>query len=260
MLHDIRNYIKEYESVELRWIRSHTTSHSPHCSPLPPFFLWPFSPQIFETLLLTGMHAKQATHSFLTTKHILGSNMDTLRMTSSLIDDSMEQLKQASSSICSIFSNSPNISTSHAKDRSNLIVKDFPLQRSLLSNLTKNLNGFVKAHLPGRKRLSVAIGLARFVDDQSSYKSFAQPLIQAIIKLFNHLDYQSNIERTLLHFISFQNSFIRTCDKVLETHRLLSFGPRFSTISFSQLIPATVLLPLINDLNFDFSRNMSNLT
>ena len=28
MLHDIRNYIKEYESVELRWIRSHTTSHS----------------------------------------------------------------------------------------------------------------------------------------------------------------------------------------------------------------------------------------
>ena len=179
-------------------------------------------------------------------------------MTSSLIDDSMEQLKQASSSICSIFSNSHNISTSHAKDRSNLIVKDFPLQRSLLSNLTKNLNGFVKAHLPGRKRLSVAIGLARFVDDQSSYKSFAQPLIQAIIKLFNHLDYQSNIERTLLHFISFQNSFIRTCDKVLETHRLLSFGPRFSTISFSQLIPATVLLPLINDLNFDFSRNMSN--
>lgn len=203
------------------------------------------------------MHAKQATHSFLTSKHILGSNMNTLRMTSSLIDDSMEQLRQVSSSICSIFSNSLNISTSHAKDRSNLIIKDFPLQRSLLSNLTKNLNSFVKAHLPGRKRLSVAIGLARFVDDQSSYKSFAQPLIQAIIKLFNHLEYQSNIEMTLLHFISFQNSYIRTCDKVLETHRLLSFGPRFSSISFSHLIPATVFLPLINDLNFDFSRNMS---
>ena len=202
------------------------------------------------------MHANQVTDQMLQTKHISGYNRETLKLTMSLINDSVNQLRQASYSICSLSSHTHSFSNQSTVN--NLILRNFLPQKSMLVNLTSSLNNFIKAHLPGRKRLSVAIGISSFVKSQKPYTSFAQPLVEAIIELFHHLEYQSNVETTLLHFISFQNSFVKTCDKILEINKLISFGPRFSSISFSQLLTTNEFLFLQKDLINNLPMNLTS--
>ena len=171
----------------------------------------------------------------LRTKQISVYNKETLKLTLSLVKDAGEQLKHLSFSLCSLTPSNPSRLNQSVYD--NLILRDTPLRSETgMSNLKICLNNFITAHLPGRQHLSVAVGVAKFVKSQKPYKSFAQPLIEAIVNLFHHIEAQSNTEMILIHFISFQSAFVNTCNRIIEINKLFSYGPKFSKITFSQLL------------------------
>ena len=214
--------------------------------------------QVLESLVVAGMHAKVALEKMLASNQISRYNRETIKLTLSVIDDSCKDLKQAASSVCLLpSSHVHNLSIAHQLS-SNLVLKKNPVHKSMISKLSNDLNTFVSAHLPGRQRLSVAIGISKFIKSQKPYKSFAQPLVNAIVNLFQQLDSQSYTELNLLHFLSFQNAFARTANKILEMHRLFSFGPKFSKISFSQLISPSETLLLAKDLNLNLPANSTS--
>ena len=129
------------------------------------------------------------------------------------------------------------------------VSSEMPSHRQWLSNVSHELTSFIKSGLPGRQRLSVAIGIAKMVKKGHHYKSFTQPLIEAITALFNHLEFQSRTELSLLHLSAFQNVYVGMCNKAIEITKLTSFGPQFSSLSFSQLLTAKDLKLLENQLN-----------
>ena len=196
--------------------------------------------------------------SLLQNNQISRFNRETIKLTFSTIEDSCKDLKQAASSVCLLDVSHVHTQSSKQQLSSNLVSKSHSFHRSMIYNLSNSLSNYVSAHLPGRKRLSVAIGISSFVKSQKPYKSFAQPLVNAIVNLFQQLDLQSFTELNLLHFLSFQNAFVKTANRILETHRLFSFGPRFSKVSFSHLIPGKEMSFLIKNLSRHLSRNSTS--
>ena len=75
------------------------------------------------------------------------------------------------------------------------VSSELPSHKQWLSSVTHELNSFIKSQLPGRQRLSVAIGVAKMIKNEHHYKSFTQPLIEAITALFNHLEFQQLLIR-----------------------------------------------------------------
>ena len=177
-------------------------------------------------------------------------NQIILNMAEKQIQNSLGELKTESGLLCSI--------TTGPETMRNYSLYQFqsdqkmPSHRSWLSNLTSNLNDFMRSNLPGRERLAVAIGVSKMIQNKQHYKSFTQPLIEAITALFNHLEAQSRAETILVHFTAFQNLFVRLCDRTIEITKLISFGPEHSSFSFSQLLSDGDLKYLAESFNNTF--------
>ena len=166
-------------------------------------------------------------------------NKYTLELARAQIESSLKDIGGAANLVCDILPLSENFSSPAT----------LPSHRSWLSDITGELNNFVKSGLPGRERLAVAVGIAKMVHKGNHYKSFTEPLIRAITALFNHLEFQSRTELTLIHFLAFQEIFVRSADKALDINNLISFGPEMSRTSFSQLISPNDLKSLERTAN-----------
>ena len=190
-----------------------------------------------------GELAIQATTNEFKDKKLSRYNQATLEMTKSQIVTSMNNLKSEAMLVCDLEAGQ-NVTFNYSYASSEL-----PSHRQWLSSVTQELNSFIKSGLPGRQRLSVAIGIARMIKKQHHYKSFTQPLIEAITALFNHLEFQSHTELSLLHFSAFQSVYVAMCQKTIEITRLVSFGPKYSSVSFSQLLTTKELKALADQIN-----------
>ena len=209
-------------------------------------------------MIVAGEHAKFSLEKILKDNQVSSYNRETIKLTVSSIDESCYNLKQAAASICLLSDSHVHNQSSAYQVASNRVLREPTNRRSMISNLSLALDNYVSAHLPGRQRLSVAIGISKFVKSQKPYKSFAQPLVNAIVRLFQQLDSQSYTELNLIHFMAFQNAFVKTCNKILDIHKLFTFGPRFSKTSFSQLFSTKEIATLIKDLNMNFLANYSS--
>ena len=207
--------------------------------------------QIFPSLISMGEFAIQATDNFFKNRILSNDNKAIIEMSKSQILDSMKNLRSEAMSICYL-EESPNVTFNHS-----LASQDLPSHRQWLSEVTDVLSSFVQSSLPGRERLSVAIGIAKMVKKDHHYKSFTEPLIEAITSLFNHLEFQSRTDLSLIHFTAFQDVYVRMCSKAIETTKLTSFGPKFSSLSFSQLLTEKGLTLLANHLSNTTLSNIS---
>ena len=125
-----------------------------------------FSFQILESLVVAGEHAKVALERMLASNQISSYNRETIKLTLSVIDDSCKDLKQAASSVCLLSSSHVHNHSIVHQLSSNLVLKKNPVHKSIISKLSNDLNTFVSAHLPGRQRLSVAIGISKIFKSQ----------------------------------------------------------------------------------------------
>ena len=183
----------------------------------------------------------------LNVKKLSRYNQIILNMAEKQIQKSLDEINTESGLLCSI-TTGPETMLNYSIYQSSSDWK-MPSHRYWLSNLTNNLNAFIKNNLPGRERLSVAIGISKMIHNNQHYKSFSQPLIEAITALFNHLELQSRAETILVHFTAFQDLFVRMCDRAIEITKLISFGPEYSRISFSHLLSNGDLKILSKSIN-----------
>ena len=192
---------------------------------------------------MMGELAIRATENFFKGKKTSRFNEVIINLSKTQIKSSIDYLKSEAILLCNLDA-SPNVTLNYS-----LASPVLPSHRQWLSNVTRDLSSFIKSGMPGRERLSVAIGIAKMVKKEHHYSSFTEPLIDAITALFNHLEFQSRIDLSLIHFTAFQEVFVRMCSKAIEITKLTSFGPQFSTWSFSQLLTAKDLKLLANQLN-----------
>ena len=149
-------------------------------------------------MIVAGEHAKFSLEKILKDNQVSSYNRETIKLTVSSIDESCYNLKQAAASICLLSDSHVHNQSSAYQVASNRVLREPTNRRSMISNLSLALDNYVSAHLPGRQRLSVAIGISKFVKSQKPYKSFAQPLVNAIVRLFQQLDSQSYTELNLI--------------------------------------------------------------
>ena len=158
----------------------------------------------------------------LNVKKLSRYNQIILNMAGKQIQKSLDEINTESGLLCSI-TTGPETMLNYSIYQSSSDWK-MPSHRYWLSNLTNNLNAFIKNNLPGRERLSVAIGISKMINNNQHYKSFSQPLIEAITALFNHLELQSRAETILVHFTAFQDLFVRMCDRAIQSSSLLDLN------------------------------------
>ena len=199
-----------------------------------------------------GELAIQATIKGFKNKKLSRYNQATLEMSKSQIEASMNNLKSEALMICNLEVDL-NVTFNYS-----YVSSELPSHKQWLSSVTHELNSFIKSQLPGRQRLSVAIGVAKMIKNEHHYKSFTQPLIEAITALFNHLEFQSHTELSLLHLSAFQDVFVAMCRKAIEITRLTSFGPQYSSSSFSNLLSPKELKILANQINNSALGSMSS--
>ena len=190
-----------------------------------------------------GELAIQTNENFFKGKKLSRYNEVIIELSKSQIRGAIDNLKSEALLLCNLEA-TPNVTFNYS-----LASPDLPSHRQWLSSVTQDLSSFIKRGLPGRERLSVAIGIAKMVKKEHHYKSFTEPLIEAITALFNHLEFQSRTDLSLIHFTAFQEVFVRMCSKAIEITKLTSFGPQFSKISFSQLLTTNDLKLLASQLN-----------
>ena len=102
-----------------------------------------------------GELAIQATIKGFKNKKLSRYNQATLEMSKSQIEASMNNLKSEALMICNLEVDM-NVTFNYS-----YVSSELPSHKQWLSSVTHELNSFIKSQLPGRQRLSVAIGVAR---------------------------------------------------------------------------------------------------